>query len=569
MKNVLPVVLIALVVNSGSLYAATDPQAELQQIQAQMEAEILTAGQEVDLFAHAPSMGGGGNPHGFAAVGSGATDDLPPIPGYDDAALHGTAVQELIGHYQRAQQAYNRLKDQLSTAEGRLREAKRKRAITRLTQLHARKQEVDTLLGQTGDIDASVIGRLPVVANPVSLDAFESEVERLKAETEGARAEFNQHLETVTEHVTKHGNHMRKQEMMAARLVNDVAAAGEAAKQKAMVDNKHAAERSKQEHTQRMQAVKWVMAGVPVAVLASILGYYIIKSKFQGRPRIIERGDTSMLTFFEKLRGVRPPKSNLNELVLSEEMQEKVSAKFAGITQAITKKMPLSNMLFHGPAGTGKTMAAQAFARSLSERGIAHHIIIRGGAFKQFRAVSDAKKALTEILRYATQSKKPIILVFDEAETMFPDRESADATEVSRELTVTLLSFWEKAVALDKMMILSSNLPHKLDRALLNRVDPSNRVNFPPPGQPERLKLLDQYLHKYVMGNGYALADSSMKDAFPDLARRMDGLVGRQIESWAVQVLYRALATQQDKITKDILETVLRQSMQPHQLHAY
>lgn len=319
-------------------------------------------------------------------------------------------------------------------------------------------------------------------------------------------------------------------------------------------------------------ASKKIIGYGTLATLITMLGYFSIKYSFNKRPTIIEQGDTSIRSLSDKIRGIKPPRSNMGQLVLSEYMQEKVSAKFAGIERAIQQNLPLSNMLFHGPAGTGKTMAAQAFAREMSEKDLAHHVIIRGSVFKRLGSTQKAQRALADVLRWAKRGtkKKPVIFIFDEAESMFIDRESSDATELTRDLTTTMLSFFERAVDTNKMVIFSTNLPHKLDRAMLNRVDKSNWVHFEKPGKTELEKLLDVYYNLHLVQNQFEVPED-VRAHIPTAAANLlkHEAVGREVDSFAAQLVYRMLNAETRTLSPKMVEQGLAARNERHELSAY
>lgn len=320
------------------------------------------------------------------------------------------------------------------------------------------------------------------------------------------------------------------------------------------------------------KTAKTVLAGGTAAALIGTLGYFAIKNAFNKRPAIIESGDTSMRSFMDKLRGIKPPVSNMSQLVLSPRMQEKVTTKFVGIARAVSMQLPLSNMLFHGPAGTGKTMAAQAFAREMAEKGLAHHVIIRGSAFKRLGSSQAAQRALADVLRWGTKGKgkRPIIFIFDEAEAMFVDRESPKATEITRDLTTTMLSFFERAVDKHKMVIFSTNLPQELDRAMLNRVDKANWVHFEKPGKSEIEKLLDVYYDLHLVDNEFAVPEE-VRSLNPHTAAQLhaQGAVGREVDSFAAQLVYRMLNAETRNLTPEIVEQGMAARSEQHNLTSY
>jgi len=315
-----------------------------------------------------------------------------------------------------------------------------------------------------------------------------------------------------------------------------------------------------QERTKQLNKLVW---GVPLGIIASLATYFLLKHLLVHRPTIIEKDDTSI--------GNTPPLPHFDRLILSPAREKQLMNVFNGISRAVKKKLPLSNMLFWGPPGTGKTMAAQAYVRKLSREGLIDHVIVRGSAFKRLDSAGKAQHALAHIIRWAKKgSKRPLAIVFDEAEAMFVDRDAPEANEMTRDLTTTMLSFFEKAADPKKFFIISTNYPQKIDRALRNRIDKNNWIHFEKPGAAELERLLHVYIALHILNNKIAVSPE-LDAALPAIAQRlaMQGLVGREVDSLLVQVLYRVLNGEAQELNPAIFDEVVSQIEQTHELHAY
>jgi hypothetical protein len=321
-------------------------------------------------------------------------------------------------------------------------------------------------------------------------------------------------------------------------------------------DDNNAARAQRQANT--IAAAKWLLVAGALSAVGGIGAYFGFKQLGNTRPKIIAPQDTSIGSLLKK---ARYPAANLDRLILTPELEVAVRQKFQGIERAIQKMLPLSNMMFFGPAGTGKTMAAQEFVRYLSGKKLVDHIIVRGPAFKQFNKTSEAISALKAIIRFAENSykkhKRPVVIVFDEAETLFADRGQPEfSTEATRDLVTTMTSEISAAVNKHVMFILSTNFPQRIDQALLNRIDESNRIRFEAPGQKEREDLLRLYLDEALTQEGFTVSDEVM-DAIPALAKSIDGMVGRQISSMVTQSIYRLLNEGEAELTLPIFQETI------------
>lgn len=136
-------------------------------------------------------------------------------------------------------------------------------------------------------------------------------------------------------------------------------------------------------------------------------------------------------------------------------------------------------VLFHGPSGTGKTMAASIIANEL---GLALYKIDLAGILSKY--IGETEKHLARLFDQAEALN--VILFFDEAEGLFSKRtETHDSHDRYANLqTGYLLQRIERYAG---TVILSTNLLKNLDKAFTRRF--RFMVEFPFPGPDERLRL--------------------------------------------------------------------------------
>ena len=315
-------------------------------------------------------------------------------------------------------------------------------------------------------------------------------------------------------------------------------------------------------HTATLNAVskniKLALAGGTASAVLLVTAYLALRKLFEEKPSIIEDGDTSIGTWFKK---ARYPEPHLDWLILSPELEQTVRSKFMGMAFAIMNKLPLSNMIFYGPPGVGKTMAAEQFSRDLSKRGLADHIIIRGPAFRRLPSVNEAVNALASIIRFARKSYhrtgRPVILIFDEAEALFANRLNAALSDaMTRNLVPTMTSLIGAGISDWLVTIQSTNLVTWLDQAIIDRTDKSNRIRFQLPGQKETEVLLKLYLENNLEKKGFTLTEE-LKENIPHVASQIKGLSGRQIQSMTTQSIYHLLNTDTTELTLPVFKTVV------------
>jgi len=142
----------------------------------------------------------------------------------------------------------------------------------------------------------------------------------------------------------------------------------------------------------------------------------------------------------------------------------------------IVKRSKGLAMLFAGPPGTGKTMAAEAIAEELHSP---LHIV--NYAQLENMWVGETEKNIDAVFEAAHRQRA--VLFFDEADAVFHRRGLAAAPWANRDVNVLL----HNLETFPGVAILATNLARVLDKALDRRVDIA--VEFPMPGPDLRREL--------------------------------------------------------------------------------
>ena len=136
-------------------------------------------------------------------------------------------------------------------------------------------------------------------------------------------------------------------------------------------------------------------------------------------------------------------------------------------------------VLFAGPPGTGKTMAAEIMAADL---GLDLYKIDLSGVVSKY--IGETEKNLEKVFEEAASSNA--ILFFDEADALFGKRsEVRDAHDRYANLEISYLL--QRMEAYDGVTILATNLRANLDEAFTRRLQFA--VDFPFPEEEDRLRI--------------------------------------------------------------------------------
>jgi SpoVK/Ycf46/Vps4 family AAA+-type ATPase len=175
---------------------------------------------------------------------------------------------------------------------------------------------------------------------------------------------------------------------------------------------------------------------------------------------------------------------------------------------------PIDRLLFYGPPGNGKTMASGWLAQQIGVP------LFRVRCESLVEAYFGKTPANVGAIMNWLEKQPPCIVLWDEVEMLFPSRTIVDGN-IGREINSAMGVFWQY---LDRweaptLFILATNMPERLDPALLSRID--LKMEFGPP-TPEQAKSVIEYwaevLHEYGGGEwGPLLNDGQAFESFRTL----------------------------------------------------
>jgi SpoVK/Ycf46/Vps4 family AAA+-type ATPase len=149
---------------------------------------------------------------------------------------------------------------------------------------------------------------------------------------------------------------------------------------------------------------------------------------------------------------------------------------------------PPRGVLLSGPPGCGKTMLARVAAKTLARiYGTEAEYLLIGGTELQSKYVGVTEERIRNIFAFSREYEKfrghPLVIFFDEADAMFPDRNSRVRGVMSWEESqvATMLAEMDGVRESGAFIIMATNRPQALDEALLRdgRLDRKIKVNRP------------------------------------------------------------------------------------------
>jgi len=150
---------------------------------------------------------------------------------------------------------------------------------------------------------------------------------------------------------------------------------------------------------------------------------------------------------------------------------------------------PRRRLLFIGPPGTGKSMAAHAIAAELSLP-----VAIASLAALTSSFFGDTARNIESVVRFAEQT--PCVLLFDEFDVLGQERGQKDDHGEMRRVVATVLQLLEEVHG-ESVIIATSNRPQSVDAAIWRRFD--ELVAFDPLGVDQIADLITLKLRALPM----------------------------------------------------------------------
>jgi len=275
-----------------------------------------------------------------------------------------------------------------------------------------------------------------------------------------------------------------------------------------------------------------------------------------GRPPLVR--ETSRWALMPKITGWWGKKGpNIFErIVLEEELSERLKWTTNALLSAQENGTPFRHLLLHGPPGTGKTL----FARTLARQSGLDYAIMSGGDLGPLGR--EGPHELHKLFTWAANSRRGLVLFIDEADAFLRRGRGADAgmsEDARNALSVFLHHTGTENARL--AVILATNVPSALDRAVVDRIDEA--FEFPKPAFDQRVQLLHLFMDYYVntptkRGKGIEVDPAIDEKYVLEVAKRTEGFSGRQLAKLVLAFQSAVFGSGTQRLTLGLADTVLQ-----------
>jgi len=232
-------------------------------------------------------------------------------------------------------------------------------------------------------------------------------------------------------------------------------------------------------------------------------------------------------------------KVQLRELMARVRLRSRLESEMS-IGRTITHGQGLL-VLFAGPSGTGKTLAAEVIA---NQQGVDLYKVDVSTVVSKW--VGETEKNLARV--FADAEGSDAILFFDECDSLFGQRgEISEARDRWANLQTNYLL--QRVEEYSGVVIMATNLRKNLDDAFLRRIQII--LEFPAPDAPLRFEILKRAITED--------ARAMTEDQLRQIADRFS-ITGGSIRNIAVEASYRALANGRTKLElRDVIDAIARE----------
>lgn len=317
-------------------------------------------------------------------------------------------------------------------------------------------------------------------------------------------------------------------------------------------------------------------ASVGLCALGIFGAYYGLKfgakviEDWYGVPELADKTTIIPLhkQLYNKIMGIKVFNKTRDDIILNDELREFMNEYIEGTKNIIAHGGHLNHVLLPGPPGTGKTLMAEVIAHEL---GLPSIYFAASNLLNCETEVALVR--LAQLFTYAKNSSVPIVIIMDEAEMIFGDRNKAASEKVSAIKTQIMANTGTEQS--NFIIIALTNRLQDFDKAFKSRFN--NIVEVLPPAHAQRKQILELYVNNYIknpkfttkgtffghlFNNKKAKAitfDANLFNAqgIETLAKQLENFTGRNISHFVMDIRKKALASPNAHISQDTVNKAL------------
>lgn len=317
-------------------------------------------------------------------------------------------------------------------------------------------------------------------------------------------------------------------------------------------------------------------ASVGLCALGIFGSYYGLKLGFKvledwyGVPELADKTTIIPLhkKIYNKLMGIKVFNKTRDDIILNDELKEFMNEYIEGTKNIIAHGGYLRHILLPGPPGTGKTLMGEV---------IAHELGLPSIYFAASNLLNcDTETTLVrldQLFGYARNSSVPVVIIIDECEKIFGDRDKAASEKVSAIKTkIMAMTGTEQN---NFILIALTNRLQDFDKAFKSRFN--NIVEVKPPAHTQRKQILELYVNQYIKNPKFKTKASFLGSLFTKkknktitfdeklfnaqgieaLAKQIEGFTGRNIAQLVQEIREKAFTKADTHITQAMVDKAL------------